>query len=412
MFRRASTMCVLAAGFLATSGSLQPVEAGQPRLTNNSVKIGVLSDMSGIFADLGGPGSVVAAQMAIDDFKAEKKPDFKIELVSADHQNKADVAANLIRGWYDVDGVDMVTDAINSAVALAASKVAAARNRVLFVTGAGTTRLSNEDCSPNTIHYGWDTYALANGPGVALTKGGRDTWYFLAVDYALGHAIERDALNAVKKAGGKVVGSIRHPIGTSDFSSYLLQAQSSGAKVVAFANAGGDLHNAVKGAREFGLTANQTIIGLASSITDVHALGLETTHGMVMVEGFYWDRDDQTRRWSERFVQKSGKSRKPNMIHAATYSSVRTYLDAVLATGTDSPEEVLPHLQKVTINDVFTRGGKIRKDNLLEHEMFLVEVKKPSESKYAWDYYKVRETLPVGAAFQPLADSRCAMVTK
>ena len=412
MFRRASTMCVVAVGVLATIGALQPVEAGQPRLTNNSVKIGVLSDMSGIFADLGGPGSVVAAQMAIDDFKAEKKPDFKIELVSADHQNKADVAANLIRGWYDVDGVDMVTDAINSAVALAASKVASARNRVLFVTGAGTTRLSNEDCSPNTIHYGWDTYALANGPGVALTKGGRDTWYFLAVDYALGHAIERDALNAVKKAGGKVVGSIRHPIGTSDFSSYLLQAQSSGAKVVAFAIAGGDLHNAVKGAREFGLTANQTIIGLASSITDVHALGLETTQGMVMVEGFYWDRDDQTRRWSERFVQKSGKSRKPNMIHAATYSSVRTYLDAVLATGTDSPEEVLPHLQKVTINDVFTRGGKIRKDNLLDHEMFLVEVKKPSESKYAWDYYKVRETLPVGAAFQPLADSRCAMVTK
>ena len=303
------------------------------KVSGDMVKIGVLTDMSGVYSDLGGQGSVTAAQMAIDDFKAQAKPSWKIELVYADHQNKADVGSNKAREWYDTQGVDMITDALNSAVALAVSKVTLEKKRILLDTGAASTRLTNEDCSPNTVHHVYDTYALANGPGKAITKQGKDSWFFLTADYAFGHSLEKDTSDAVKANGGKVVGAVRHPLNASDFSSFLLQAQSSKAKVVGLANAGGDTINSIKAANEFGLTKTQTIVGLLTTIIDIHALGLPTTQGMMFTEGFYWNLNNETREWSRRFFGKHKKM--PSMLHAGTYSAVMTYLKAVQATGTD-----------------------------------------------------------------------------
>lgn len=376
--------------------------------SQNTVKIGILTDMSGIFADLAGSGSVAAAQMAIDDFKEQSKPTFKIELVSTDHLNKADVGASRAKEWYDVQNVDMITDVINSGVALAVAKVAQDKNKLVMVTGAGTTRLHNEDCNPNIIHYGWDTRTFANGHVRAQAEQGKKSWYFVAVDYALGRSLEQDATEAIKVNGGTVIGTVKHPISAADFSSFMLQAQSSGAQVIGLANAGSDLVNAVKAANEYGITKKQQLSALVASIIDVHAMGLNVTQGMVIVEDFYWNLDDRTRAWSRRFF--SSQKKMPNFVHAATYSSVLTYLKAVQAAGTDTPAEVVKQMKKITINDIFTTNGKIRADNKMVHDVYVMEVKKPGESKVPWDYYHIRRTLPGSEASQPLSASKCSMV--
>lgn len=393
-----------------TLGQALAQKAAAPKLSGDMVKIGVLTDMSGVYSDLGGQGSVTAAQMAIEDFRTQAKPSWKIELVYADHQNKADVGSNKVREWYDTQGVDMVTDVLNSAVALAVSKVTQEKNRILIDTGAASTRLTNEDCSPNTVHYVYDTYALANGPGKAITKQGKDSWFFLTADYAFGHSLEKDTSDAVKANGGKVLGSVRHPLNASDFSSFLLQAQSSKAKVVGLANAGGDTINSIKAANEFGLTKSQTIVGLLTTIIDIHALGLPTTQGMMFTEGFYWNLNNETREWSRRFFGKHKKM--PSMLHAGTYSAVMTYLKAVQATGTDDATTVMKKMKATPINDFFAKNGKIREDGRMEHDMYLVEVKKPAESKEPWDYYNIKAVIPGSEAFQPMSLSRCPLVKK
>lgn len=396
----------LGAAALAAVNTASAQNAGN--FTNNTVKIGILTDMSGIFADLAGSGSVAAAQMAIDDFKEQSKPNFKIELISADHLNKADVGSSRAREWYDVQNVDMITDVINSGVALAVAKVAQDKNKLVMVTGAGTTRLHNEDCNANTIHYGWDTRTFANGHVRAQAEQGRKSWYFVSVDYALGRSLEQDATEAIKANGGTVVGSVKHPISASDFSSFMLQAQSSGAQVIGLANAGSDLINGIKAANEYGIGKKQQLSGLVVSIIDVHAMGLNVTQGMVLVEDFYWNLNDRTRAWSKRFFTTQKKM--PNFVHAGTYSSVLTYLKAVQAAGSDAPAEVVKEMKKMTINDVFTSNGQIRADNKMVHDVYIMEVKKPGESKVPWDYYHVRHTMAGNEASQPLSASKCGMV--
>jgi len=384
--------------------------AAAMKISGDTVKIGVLTDMSGVYSDLGGQGSVTAAQMAIDDYVAQNKPKFKVEMVYADHQNKADVGSNKVREWYDTQGVDMVTDVLNSGVALAVAKVTQEKNRIMINTGAASTRLTNEDCSPNTVHSVYDTYALANGPGKAVTKAGGDSWFFLTADYAFGHSLEKDTSDAVKANGGKVLGAVKHPLNASDFSSFLLQAQASKAKVVGLANAGGDTINSIKAANEFGLTKNQTIVGLLTTIIDIHALGLPTTQGMMFTEGYYWNLNDDTRAWSRRFFAKHKKM--PSMLHAGTYSAVMTYLKAVQATGTDEATAVMKQMKATPINDSFAKNGKIRADGSMVHDMYLVQVKKPAESKDPWDYYHIKAVIPGDEAFQPMALSRCPLVKK
>ena len=401
---------LVGAAVMSLAASQIYAQKGAVKLSGDTVKIGVLTDMSGVYSDLGGQGSVTAAQMAIDDFKAQAKPSWKIDLVYADHQNKADVGSNKAREWYDTQGVDMITDALNSAVALAVSKVTLEKKRILIDTGAASTRLTNEDCSPNTVHYVYDTYALANGPGKAVTKQGKDSWFFLTADYAFGHSLEKDTADAVKASGGKVVGAVRHPLNASDFSSFLLQAQSSKAKVVGLANAGGDTINSIKAANEFGLTKTQTIVGLLTTIVDIHALGLPTTQGMMFTEGFYWNLNPETREWSRRYFAKMKKM--PSMLQAGTYSAVMTYLKAVQATGTDEADAVMKQLKATTINDMFAKGGKVRADGRMVHDMYLVEVKKPAESKEPWDYYHIKAVIPANEAFQPMSLSRCPLVKK
>jgi branched-chain amino acid transport system substrate-binding protein len=402
MMKRKLLALTLSALLVPVAGSAL-AQAG--KISGDVVKIAVLTDMSGVYSDLGGKGSVVAAEMAIEDFKAQFKPKFKVELVSADHQNKADVGSNKVREWYDTQGVDMVTDVLNSGVALAVAKVTAEKNKIMLNTGAASTRLTNEDCAPNNVvHYVYDTYALANGPGKAVTKQGKDTWFILTADYAFGHSLEKDTTDAVKAAGGKVVGSVKHPLNASDFSSFLLQAQASKAKVV------GDTINSIKAANEFGLTKNQTVVGLLTTIVDIHALGLPTTQGMMFTEGFYWNLNNETREWSRRFFSRHKKM--PNMLPAGTYSAVMHYLKAVQAAGTDDTATVMKKMKETPINDPFAKGGKIREDGRMVHDMYLVEVKKPAESKEPWDYYNVKQVIPGDQAFQPMALSRCAAVKK
>ena len=389
--------------WVAGTAQAQPVEP-----SGGVVKIGVLTDMTGVYADLGGSGSVLAAELAIADFKAAYRPRYRVELVSADHQNKADIGAARVRRWYDVEGVDMVTDVLNSGVALAVAKLGADRRRVMMNTGAATTRLTNEDCTPYTVHYAYDTYALANGSARAITQAGGRSWYFITADYAFGHSLEKDAAEIVAAGGGKVLGSVRHPLNTADFSSYLLRAQSSRAQIVALANAGGDTINAIKGAVEFGLTKNQTLAPLLAQILDVHALGLGVAQGMIFTEGFYWDLDAGTRAWSRRFFEKRGTM--PSMAHAGTYSATLAYLKAVHAAGTDDADAVMEKLRELPIDDFFARKGRIRADGRMTHDMYLVQVKKPSESKGPWDYYTVKAVIPGEEAFQPLAQSRCPLL--
>jgi len=410
MKRKLIGTLVGAAVMSLTAGQALAQKAPAAKLSGDMVKIGVLTDMSGVYSDLGGQGSVTAAQMAIDDFKAQAKPSWKIDLVYADHQNKADVGSNKAREWYDTQGVDMITDALNSGVALAVSKVTLEKKRILIDTGAASTRLTNEDCSPNTVHYVYDTYALANGPVSVMIKQGKDTWYFLTADYAFGHSLEKDATDVIKANGGKILGGVRHPLNASDFSSFLLQAQSSKAKVVALANAGGDTINSIKAANEFGLTKNQSVVGLLTTIVDIHAVGPQATQGMMFTEGFYWNLNAETREWSRRYFAKMKKM--PSMLQAGTYSAVMTYLKAVQATGTDEADAVMKQLKATTINDMFAKGGKIRADGRMIHDMYLVEVKKPAESKEPWDYYHIKKVIPANEAFQPMSLSRCPLVKK
>ncbi len=378
-------------------------------ISGDVVKIGVLTDMAGPNSDLAGPGSVEAARMAIADFggKVLGKP---VELIYADHQNKTDIGSETVRSWIDTQGVDMVADANNSAVALAVAKVVTEKKRILMAGGAATVRLTNEDCSPYVVHYVYDTYALANGTARAVVQSGGKSWFFLTVDYAFGQALEQDAANAVRAAGGTVVGQVRHPLNAADFASFMLQAQSSKAQVIGLANSGNDAINAIKAANEFGITKNKMLAGLLVFSTDIHALGLNATQGMLLTDGWYWDYDEDTRKLGRRFFEKMKKM--PTLTQAGVYSAVLSYLKAVRAAGTDDAGKVMVELKKLKINDGFAKNAYIRADGRMMHDMYLMQVKKPSESKYPWDYYKVKAVIPAEQAFQPLSLSRCPLIKK
>ncbi len=384
--------------------------AASAQISGNTVKVGVLTDMSGTYSDLAGAGAVLATQMAIDDFMAEAKPAFKVEMVSADHQNKADIASNKAREWFEREGVDTATELVTTSTALAVMKIAKEMNRVALMSGPASTPITNEQCNDVTVHYTYDTYSLANGTAKAVTQQGGDTWFFLTADYAFGQALEKDSSAVVIANGGKVLGSVRHPFPASDFSSFLLQAQASGAKIIGLANAGADTTNAIKQAAEFGITPKQSLAGLLMFISDVHSLGLKNTQGMYLTTGFYWDLNDETRAWSKRFFDKH--KRMPTMVQAGQYSSVLHYLRAVNAVGSDEAGKVMAQMKKTPINDFFAKNGQIREDGRMVHDMYLVQVKKPEESKYPWDYYHIRQTIPAAEAFQPLSQSKCPLVKK
>ena len=376
-----------------------------------NVKIGVMSDMSGLYADLGGPGSVAAAKLAIEDFNPAAHG-MKVEVVTGDMQNKPDVGANLARQWFDVDHVDMIVDVPNSGVALAVNEVAREKNKVFIVSGAASSDLTGAKCSPDTIHWTYDTWMLANGTGKALVKSGGDTWFFLTADYAFGHALERDTTAVVLANGGKVLGSVSHPLNTSDFSSFLLQAQASKAKVIGLANAGGDTINSIKQGAEFGITSGgQQFAGLLVFISDVNSLGLKTAQGLVMTETWYWDMTDANRAWTKRWqAQMPGKW--PTMVHAGVYSAVTHYLKAVAALkSTADGKTVVAKMKDIPTDDPLFGKGTVRADGRKIHPAYLFEVKKPEESKYAGDYYKLRATIPADEAFRPLKDGNCPLVT-
>ncbi|HEX8989496.1 MAG TPA: ABC transporter substrate-binding protein [Rhodocyclaceae bacterium] len=384
--------------------------AAQAQISDNVVKIGVLTDMSGAYSDLAGAGSVEAVKMAVEDFKAKNKPAFAIEVVAADHQNKGDIASNKAREWFDRDKVDIITDMVTTSTALAAMKVAKDKNKIALMSGPASTRITNEDCNDVTIHYTYDTYALANGTAKAVVKQGGKTWFFLTADYAFGQSLEKDASDVVVANGGKVLGSVRHPFPGSDFSSYLLKAQASGAQVIGLANAGTDTTNSIKQAAEFGITPKQTLAGLLMFITDIHSLGLKATQGMYLTEAFYWDRNDETRAWSKRFFERQKKM--PTMVQAGLYSGVMHYLNAVKATGTDDTQKVMAQMKKTKINDFFAKNGYIRDDGRMVHDFYLMQVKKPEESKYPWDYYWIRQVIPAEEGAQPLSMSKCPLIKK
>jgi|KBSMisStaDraftv2_1062788.scaffolds.fasta_scaffold00425_6 branched-chain amino acid transport system substrate-binding protein len=388
-----------------------PQAAGTVKLSDGVVKIGVLTDLSGLYSDLSGAGAVLAVKMAIDDFRAmEKGKAFPIELVSADHQNKGDVASNKAREWFERDKVDMITDLVTTSTALAVMPVAKEKNRITIVNGAASTPITGKQCTDTNVHYTYDTYALANGTGKAVVKQGGDTWFFLTADYAFGQALEKDTGAVVQANGGKVLGSVRHPFPGTDFSSFLLKAQASGAKVIGLANAGTDTTNAIKQAAEFGITPKQTLAGLLMFITDVHSLGLKATQGMYLTEGFYWDFNDETRAWSKRFFELH--KRMPTMVQAGDYSSTMHYLKAVKAAGTDEAQAVMKKMKETPVNDFFAKNGKIREDGRHVHDFYLLQVKKPEESKHPWDYYFVRQVIPANDAVTPVAQSECPLLKK
>lgn len=396
--------------FQAVGLALATIGAASAQVSDGVVKIGVLTDLSGVYSDVAGKGTVVATQMAIDDFNAKEKPSFKIEVVSADHQNKGDIAANKAREWFEQGKVDTVSELVTTSVALAVQKIAKEKNRIALISGAASTRVTNEDCNDVTVHWTYDTYAVANGTAKAVTKAGGKKWFFLTADYAFGHSLEKDAGDVVKANGGEVVGAVRHPFPGSDFSSFLLKAQSSGAQIIGLANAGGDTINSIKQAAEFGVTPKQQLAGLLMFITDVHSLGLKTTQSMYLTEGFYWNLNDDTRAWSKRFFDLH--KRMPTMVQAGQYSSVMHYLKAVKAAGTDDTAKVMTQMKKTPVNDFFAKNGTIRADGRMVHDMYLLQVKKPAESTTPWDYYHVRATIPAAEAFQPLSASKCPLVAK
>ncbi len=395
---------------LATLLAWGPAVA-RAQISDGVIKIGVLNDQSGLYADLAGQGSVVAARMAVEDFGAEKKG-MKVEVIFADHQNKADVGSAIARQWYDVDKVDLIVDVPNSGVALAVSQITRDKGKAFIVSSAATSDLTGKACSPNTIHWTYDTWALANGTGNALVKQGADTWFFITADYAFGHALERDVEAVVLKNGGKVLGKVRHPLNTQDFSSFLLQAQASKAKVIGLANAGGDTTNAIKQGAEFGIVkGGQNFAGLLVFLTDVHALGLQTAQGLVFTETFYWDLNDRTRAFAKRFAERN-RGIHPTMIHAGVYAGVTHYLKAVEALKSDDGTKVIAKMKEIPTDDPLFGKGTVRADGRKIHPAYLVEVKKPAESKAPWDYYKIRATIPAEQAFRPIDQGECPVVKK
>jgi branched-chain amino acid transport system substrate-binding protein len=382
----------------------------QAQISGNVIKIGVLSDMSSLYTDLAGAGSVVAAKMAVEDSGIEKKG-FKVEIVSADHQNKPDVGSSIARRWYDSEGVDVIVDVPNSGVALAVSGITKDKNKVFLGSGPGSSDLTGKACSPNTVHFTYDTWMLANGTGTAITKQGGNSWFFITADYAFGHALQRDTTAAVEKAGGKVVGSVNVPINTQDFSSFLLQAQASKAKVIGLANAGGDTTNSIKQAAEFGIVkGGQQLAGLLVFITDIHSLGLPIAQGLTFTETFYWDMNDNTRAFSKRFAPQD-KGIHPTMVHAGVYASLLHYFKAVEALKSDSDgAKIVDKMKEMPTDDPLFGKGSIRVDGRAIHPAYLVQVKTPAESKQPWDYYKIVATIPADEAFRPLKDGGCSLV--
>ena len=377
-----------------------------------NVKIGVLSDMSSLYADIGGPGSVAAAKMAIADFTKDN-PNVKVEMIIGDHQNKPDIGSQIANQWYDVDKVEMIIDVPNSGVALAVSQVANQKNKVFIVSGAAASDLTGPKCNANTIHWTYDTWMLANGTGTAIVKTGGNTWFFLTSDYAFGHALERDTMAAVEKAGGKVLGKVRHPLNTNDFSSFLLQAQSSKAKVIGLANAGGDTINSIKQAAEFGIVkGGQSLAGLLVFASDVAALGLPTAQGLVMTETWYWDMNDTNRAWTKRWQQER-QGKWPTMIHAGVYAGVLHYLKAAVALkgNVSDGKTVVAQMKSMPTDDPLFGKGTIRPDGRKSHPAYLLEVKKPEDSKHPGDFYKVRATIPADEAFRPLKEGSCPLVS-
>jgi branched-chain amino acid transport system substrate-binding protein len=375
-----------------------------------NIKIGVLNDRSGLYADLSGEGSVIAARMAVEDFGAAEKG-INVEIVSADHQNRPDVASTVARQWYDEENVDVIVDVPTSSAALAVNELSAERGKVFLVSGAATSDLTGPACNATTIHWTYDTWALANGTGRAMVEQGGDTWFFLTADYAFGHALERDTSAVVEEAGGQVVGTVRHPFPGQDFSSFLLQAQASGASVIGLANAGGDTTNSIMQAAEFGITqAGQALAGLLVFITDVNALGLETAQGLVLTESFYWDLNDGTREWSQRFADELGTGNKPTMVQAGVYSSVLHYLKAVEAAGTKDAEEVVAMMKEMPTDDPLFGPGEVRADGRKIHDLYLFRVKTPDQSEGPWDYYETLSTIPAAQAFRPMDEGNCPLV--
>lgn len=398
-------LLVAAASFCIAGTAL-----AQDKVSDGVVKVGLLLDMSGPYADINGPGSALAARMAVEDFGG-KVLDKPVEVMVADHQNKADVASSLAQKWFDVDKLDAITDVAASATALAVINVGKTKNKLVLVSGAagGTSRITNEDCSDISVHWTYNTHTLANVIGSAIVKQGRDDWYFVTADYAFGHSLEKDTSDVVKAAGGKVLGSVRHPLNTSDFSSFMLQAQSSGASVIGLANAGLDTVNAIKTANEFGImmSGKQSVAGLLMYISDIHSLGLPVTQNMLLSESFYWDLNDETRAWSKRFFEQH--KRMPTSAQVGAYSSVTHYLKAVQAAGTDETKAVMAKMRELPVNDFSVKDGKVRIDSTMVHPMYVMQVKTPSESKYPWDYYTVRSTVPADEAFPSLANSKCPL---
>jgi branched-chain amino acid transport system substrate-binding protein len=385
--------------------------SAQAQYTDGTIKIGVMNDMSGLYADLTGSGSVVAARMAVEDFGANAKG-LKVEIVGADHQNKPDVGSNIVRTWIDVDKVDVIVDVPTSSVALAVSEIVRDKNKVFLVSGAAASDLTGPKCTPNTIHWTYDTWALANGTGKAIVKTGGDTWFFLTADYAFGHALERDTAAVVEKSGGKVLGKVRHPFPGADFSSFLLQAQASKAKIIGLANAGGDTINSIKQASEFGIVkGGQKLAGLLVFISDVKALGLPIAQGLIFTEAWYWDTNDVNREFAKKFAAQN-KGIYPSMIHAGVYSAVTHYLKAVSELKSDADGKVVVAKMKETPTDDKLFGkGTVRADGRKIHDMYLFEVKKPEESKGPWDLYNLRATIPAAEAFRPLKEGGCPLVT-
>ncbi len=376
------------------------------QVSNDTIKIGFITDMSGVYADVDGPAGADAIKMAIADFGGNVNGK-KIEFVSADHQNKADIAASKAREWFDQQGVDMLIGGTNSATNLAMAKVAAEKKKPFIVVGAGTSRLTNEECTPYTIHYAYDTAAMSRGTAAALAKQGNKDWFFLTADYVFGMSLEKDASDVVKGVGGRVLGSVRHPLAAADFSSFLLQAQNSKAQVLGLANAGGDTVNSIKAAAEFGVNKKMKLAALLMFVNDVHAVGLDITQGMYLTDGWYWDTNDETRAWAKKFMARNKKA--PSMLHAADYSATMFYLNAVKATNTDDGDKVMAKLKSSKVNDFFAKNGVGRPDGRMVHDMTLMQVKAPSESKYAWDYYKVVQTIPGDQAYMTKAESKCAL---
>ena len=404
MMKRKLTSVLVGAALAGLAG------AASAQISDGVVKIGVLNDMSGLYADIAGPGSVVAARLAVEDFQKTSKANLKVEIVSADHQNKPDVGSTVARQWYDTDKVDVIVDVPTSSVGLAVNQVTRDKGKAYLNSGSATSDMTGKACSPNTIHWAYDTWMLSNGTGKAIVETGGDTWFFLTADYAFGHALERDTEAVVTKSGGKVVGKVRHPFPGQDFSSFLLQAQASKAKIIGLANAGGDTINSIKQAAEFGIVAGgQNLAGLLMFLTDVKALGLQTAQGLIFTTSFYWDLNDDTRAFSKRFMAAHG-GKPPTMVQAGVYSSVLHYLKAVEAGNTDDGTKVIAKMKEMPTDDPLFGKGSIRADGRKIHPVYLVEVKKPAESKGEWDLLKVRKTNPADQAFRPLADGGCPLV--